>query len=271
MHVRLRERRGDLAARLCRGGPGRRAPPRPARGRRRDRIRTAPPRHRRPRAAVARRARGGARRRLPPARRRRRARAARGVRRRSRAWPSWARASSAARSPRRRASSGSTSRWSSWRASSMPSLGPELGEHCARLHRDHGVDLRLGTGVRALRGDARVEARRAERRHGGPGRRGPRGARRDPQHGLAARLRPAAAARRAVRRDARRARRRGRLLRRRHRGLAPPARGRRDRAHRALDASRPSRARPRDAISSCPRTSAGRSRPRRTSGPTSTT
>ena len=40
----------------------------------------------------------------------------------------------------------------------MPSLGPELGERCARLHRDHGVDLRLGTGVRALRGDARVEA-----------------------------------------------------------------------------------------------------------------
>src|SRR4051794_32960280 len=40
----------------------------------------------------------------------------------------------------------------------MPSLGPELGEHCAGLHREHGVDLRLATGVDALVGDGRVEA-----------------------------------------------------------------------------------------------------------------
>ena len=37
-------------------------------------------------------------------------------------------------------------------------LGPELGEWCAELHRDHGVDLRLGTGVAALLGADRVEA-----------------------------------------------------------------------------------------------------------------
>jgi 3-phenylpropionate/trans-cinnamate dioxygenase ferredoxin reductase subunit len=36
-------------------------------------------------------------------------------------------------------------------------LGPELGEVFARLHRDHGVDLRLGTGVTGLGGtDGRV-------------------------------------------------------------------------------------------------------------------
>ena len=40
----------------------------------------------------------------------------------------------------------------------MPSLGPELGERCAQLHREHGVDLRLGTGMRALHGAGRVEA-----------------------------------------------------------------------------------------------------------------
>ena len=40
----------------------------------------------------------------------------------------------------------------------MLPLGPELGEWCAALHRDHGVDLRLGTGVAALHGAARVEA-----------------------------------------------------------------------------------------------------------------
>jgi 3-phenylpropionate/trans-cinnamate dioxygenase ferredoxin reductase component len=43
-------------------------------------------------------------------------------------------------------------------AQPMPSLGPELGEHCAHLHREHGVDVRLGTGVKALRGEGRVEA-----------------------------------------------------------------------------------------------------------------
>ena len=40
----------------------------------------------------------------------------------------------------------------------MLPLGPELGEWCAALHRDHGVDLRLGTGVAALHGATRVEA-----------------------------------------------------------------------------------------------------------------
>jgi NADPH-dependent 2,4-dienoyl-CoA reductase/sulfur reductase-like enzyme len=43
-------------------------------------------------------------------------------------------------------------------ATPMLPLGPKLGEWCAELHRDHGVDLRLGTGVAALLGDGRVEA-----------------------------------------------------------------------------------------------------------------
>lgn len=34
----------------------------------------------------------------------------------------------------------------------MPVLGPELGDMCADLHRDHGVDLRLGQAVAALHG-----------------------------------------------------------------------------------------------------------------------
>jgi NADPH-dependent 2,4-dienoyl-CoA reductase/sulfur reductase-like enzyme len=37
-------------------------------------------------------------------------------------------------------------------------LGPEIGAWCADLHREHGVDVRLGTGVAALVGDGRVEA-----------------------------------------------------------------------------------------------------------------
>ena len=40
----------------------------------------------------------------------------------------------------------------------MLPLGPELGAWCAELHRDHGVDLRLGTGVAGLIGDGHVEA-----------------------------------------------------------------------------------------------------------------
>jgi NADPH-dependent 2,4-dienoyl-CoA reductase/sulfur reductase-like enzyme len=43
-------------------------------------------------------------------------------------------------------------------ATPMLPLGPELGRWCAELHRAHGVDLRLGTGVAALVGDGRVEA-----------------------------------------------------------------------------------------------------------------
>jgi len=40
----------------------------------------------------------------------------------------------------------------------MLPLGPELGQWCAELHREHGVDLRLGIGVIAVLGDGRVEA-----------------------------------------------------------------------------------------------------------------
>ncbi|MDJ0866032.1 MAG: FAD-dependent oxidoreductase [Myxococcota bacterium] len=36
-------------------------------------------------------------------------------------------------------------------------LGPEIGAVCAALHRDHGVELRLGTGVAAIEGAGRVE------------------------------------------------------------------------------------------------------------------
>jgi 3-phenylpropionate/trans-cinnamate dioxygenase ferredoxin reductase component len=43
------------------------------------------------------------------------------------------------------------------RAPMLP-LGPQLGEWCADLHRDQGVDLRLGTGVAAFHGTGRVEA-----------------------------------------------------------------------------------------------------------------
>jgi 3-phenylpropionate/trans-cinnamate dioxygenase ferredoxin reductase component len=40
----------------------------------------------------------------------------------------------------------------------MPALGPEVGERCAQLHRDHGVDLRLGVGVDGFEGNGRIEA-----------------------------------------------------------------------------------------------------------------
>jgi NADPH-dependent 2,4-dienoyl-CoA reductase/sulfur reductase-like enzyme len=40
----------------------------------------------------------------------------------------------------------------------MLPLGAELGAWCAELHRDHGVDMRLGTGVARLLGDGRVAA-----------------------------------------------------------------------------------------------------------------
>jgi 3-phenylpropionate/trans-cinnamate dioxygenase ferredoxin reductase component len=43
-------------------------------------------------------------------------------------------------------------------ATPMLPIGPELGQWCAELHQDHGVDTRLGTGVAALRGEGRVEA-----------------------------------------------------------------------------------------------------------------
>lgn len=40
----------------------------------------------------------------------------------------------------------------------MPVLGPELGAHCAELHRSHGVELRLGVGVEGFEGAGSVEA-----------------------------------------------------------------------------------------------------------------
>jgi NADPH-dependent 2,4-dienoyl-CoA reductase/sulfur reductase-like enzyme len=40
----------------------------------------------------------------------------------------------------------------------MLPLGEQLGEWCADLHRDNGVDLRLRTGVAAFHGDGRVES-----------------------------------------------------------------------------------------------------------------
>ena len=36
-------------------------------------------------------------------------------------------------------------------------LGPEMGEVCAAVHRDHGIDLRTGVGVEGLDGGDRVE------------------------------------------------------------------------------------------------------------------
>jgi NADPH-dependent 2,4-dienoyl-CoA reductase/sulfur reductase-like enzyme len=39
----------------------------------------------------------------------------------------------------------------------MRGLGPVLGAVCGELHRDHGVDLRLGTGVAAIEGNGHVE------------------------------------------------------------------------------------------------------------------
>jgi 3-phenylpropionate/trans-cinnamate dioxygenase ferredoxin reductase component len=43
-------------------------------------------------------------------------------------------------------------------ATPMLPLGPELGAWCAQLHSDHGVEVRLGTGVAGLIGGGRVEA-----------------------------------------------------------------------------------------------------------------
>ena len=37
-------------------------------------------------------------------------------------------------------------------------LGDEMGEVCAKIHRDEGVDLRCGVGLSSLEGDGRVEA-----------------------------------------------------------------------------------------------------------------
>lgn len=43
-------------------------------------------------------------------------------------------------------------------ATPMLPLGPELGVWCAELHRDNGVDLRLGAGIAGLTGDGQVRA-----------------------------------------------------------------------------------------------------------------
>ena len=40
----------------------------------------------------------------------------------------------------------------------MLPLGPELGAHCAAVHREHGVDLRCETGIAAIHGNGRLEA-----------------------------------------------------------------------------------------------------------------
>jgi len=40
----------------------------------------------------------------------------------------------------------------------MVPLGPQVGEWCAALHRDHGVDVRLRSGVAALHGAGRIES-----------------------------------------------------------------------------------------------------------------
>ena len=52
-------------------------------------------------------------------------------------------------------------------------LGPVLGMVCGELHRDHGVDLRLGVGVAGFDGTTQRRARPARRRH--RDRRRPRG------------------------------------------------------------------------------------------------
>lgn len=44
----------------------------------------------------------------------------------------------------------------------MRALGREMGEVCAALHRDHGVDLVCGVGVAAIEGDRRMERVRLE-------------------------------------------------------------------------------------------------------------
>ena len=40
----------------------------------------------------------------------------------------------------------------------MPALGDEVGARCAEMHREHGVDLRLGVGVEGFDGHGRLEA-----------------------------------------------------------------------------------------------------------------
>ena len=64
-------------------------------------------------------------------------------------------------------------------------LGPVLGMVCGELHRDHGVDLRLGVGVAGFDGTHARGAGPARRRHRGRRRRRGGGCRRRAGHGLA--------------------------------------------------------------------------------------
>ena len=68
-------------------------------------------------------------------------------------------------------------------------LGPVLGMVCGELHRDHGVDLRLGVGVAGFEGTDARRAGPARRRHRGRRRRRRRGRRRRAGHRLARRIR----------------------------------------------------------------------------------
>ena len=112
-------------------------------------------------------------------------------------------------------------------------LGPVLGMVCGELHRDHGVDLRLGVGVAGFDGTDARRAGPARRRHRGRRRRRRRGRRCRAGHGLARWIRSPARQRRRVRRHVARGARRG--LRRRHHALAEPAVRRGADAARALD------------------------------------
>ena len=123
-------------------------------------------------------------------------------------------------------------------ATPMLPLGPELGRWCAELHRDRGVDLRLGTGVAGLIGDGRVEAVELSG--------GERvtadvvvvGLGALPNTEWLAGSGLAAESGSRVRRDPDHYRRPGHPRRRRHRHLATSARRRRTDPHRALDRRR---------------------------------
>ena len=207
-----------------------------ARRRRPGRLRRPGPRHRRRGPAPARHRPDG--RRVRAAHARRLPRPARRARRRHRrGWWSSAPASSGARWRPPAASAGSRSPSSRWPPVPLErALGAEMGMVCAGLHRDHGVDLRLGVGVDGLdrhrprRGGA-AGRRRGDRRRGRRGRH-----RRRAHDRVDRRIGAHHRQRRGRRRDARgRARRRGR---RRHRPVPEPP-VRRAPADRALGERRP--------------------------------
>ena len=81
-------------------------------------------------------------------------------------WSSSARAGSGSRWPPRPAATATRSRSSSRSPRRCSGARPGDGRGVRRLHREHGVDLRTGTGVRELRGDrGRVRGRGHRRRH----------------------------------------------------------------------------------------------------------